>query len=201
MIFESYQVSIHNFSSQNILIPNHELNWIDEFFCGMVDWQKAFSLISSWGHCQRSSPSRISNTPRAGFEPAQNLSSGLVEWSCAVVITTTPLIPMHTKHIFKTKFHLFLFLIFCHASMPLSCGKPCLFNKQCFLNICGHNLPSSFITNIINITTFFKVILSGNLSSVPIKILVSSNFSLFFLILSNIYLVLYIYLTYNHMII
>ena len=28
--------------------------------------------------------------PRAGFEPAQNLSSGLVEWSCAVVITTTP---------------------------------------------------------------------------------------------------------------
>ena len=30
---------------------------------------------------------QISNTPRAGFEPAQNLSSGLVEWSCAVVIT------------------------------------------------------------------------------------------------------------------
>ena len=26
---------------------------------------------------------------QAGFEPAQNLSSGLVEWSCAVVITTT----------------------------------------------------------------------------------------------------------------
>ena len=21
-------------------------------FCGMVDWQKAFSLISSWDHCQ-----------------------------------------------------------------------------------------------------------------------------------------------------
>ena len=33
---------------------------------------------------------RISDTPRAGFEPAQNLGSGLVEWSCAVVITTTP---------------------------------------------------------------------------------------------------------------
>ena len=28
--------------------------------------------------------------PQGGFEPAQNLSSGLVEWSCAVVITTTP---------------------------------------------------------------------------------------------------------------
>ena len=59
-------------------------------FCGMVDWRKAFGLISSRDHCQRSSPSRISSTPRAGFEPAQNLSSGLVEWSCAVVITTTP---------------------------------------------------------------------------------------------------------------
>ena len=30
-------------------------------FCGMIDQRKAFSLISSWGHCQRSSPSRISN--------------------------------------------------------------------------------------------------------------------------------------------
>ena len=58
-------------------------------FCGMVDRRKAFSLISSRDHCQRSSPSRISDTPRAWFEPAQNLSSGLVEWSCAVVITTT----------------------------------------------------------------------------------------------------------------
>ena len=29
-------------------------------FCGMVDRQKAFSLISSWDHCQRSSPSWIS---------------------------------------------------------------------------------------------------------------------------------------------
>ena len=48
-------------------------------FCGMVDRRKAFSLIFSRDHCQRSSPSRISDTPRAGFEPAQNLSSGLVE--------------------------------------------------------------------------------------------------------------------------
>ena len=56
----------------------------------MVDRRKAFSHISSRDHCQRSSPSRISHTPRAGFEPAQNLNSGLVEWGCAVVITTTP---------------------------------------------------------------------------------------------------------------
>ena len=60
-------------------------------FSGMVDQRKAFSLISSWDHCQRSSPSQISDTPQAGFEPAQNLSSGLVEWNCAAVITTTPL--------------------------------------------------------------------------------------------------------------
>ena len=59
-------------------------------FCGIVDRRKVFSLISSRDHCQRSSPSRISDTPRAGFEPAQNLNWGLVEWSCAAVITTTP---------------------------------------------------------------------------------------------------------------
>ena len=59
-------------------------------FCGMVDPRKAFSLISSWNHSQRSWPWRISDTLRAEFEPVQNLSSGLVEWSCAVVITTTP---------------------------------------------------------------------------------------------------------------
>ena len=46
-------------------------------FCGMVDRRKAFSLVSSRDDCQRSSPSRISYTPRAGFEAAQNQSSGL----------------------------------------------------------------------------------------------------------------------------
>ena len=59
-------------------------------FCGIVDRRKAISLISSRDHCQRSSLSRISDTPRAVFEPVPNLSSGLVEWSCAVVITITP---------------------------------------------------------------------------------------------------------------
>ena len=61
-------------------------------FCGIVDQQKAFSLISSQDHCQRSSPSRISDTPWAEFEPVQNLNSGFVECSCEVVITTTPFI-------------------------------------------------------------------------------------------------------------
>ena len=58
-------------------------------FYGMVDRRKAFSGISNWNHSQRYSPWRISDTPRAGFEPVQNLSSGLVEWSSPVVITTT----------------------------------------------------------------------------------------------------------------
>ena len=58
------------------------------FFCGMVDRRNMFSLISSRDHCQRSSPLRISNTPQSEIEPAQNLSSHLVEESCAVVTTS-----------------------------------------------------------------------------------------------------------------
>ena len=38
----------------------------------------------------RISPSQISDTLRGEFKPPQSLSSGLVEWSCAVVITTAP---------------------------------------------------------------------------------------------------------------
>ena len=79
-------------------------------FCGIVDRRKAFSLISSRSYYQRSSPSRISDTPRAGFEPAHNLSSGFVEWSCAVMITTTPRRHKHAPtyaylyiHAFKKK--------------------------------------------------------------------------------------------------
>ena len=59
-------------------------------FCNMVDQWKVFSSISNRDHCQRSSPSSISGTHRAGFEPAQNLSSGFLEWNCVAVITTTP---------------------------------------------------------------------------------------------------------------
>ena len=71
-------------------------------FCGMVDQRKALNLISKWNHYQRSSPSRISDMPRTGFQPTQSLSSGLVEWSCPVVITTTP-----RRHKNKTKWNLF----------------------------------------------------------------------------------------------
>ena len=74
------------------------------YFCGMVDRQKAFSLISSRNHCQRYSPPRISDASRAGFEPAQSLSSGFVEWSCAVVITTTPRYLLAVKKFYAFQF-------------------------------------------------------------------------------------------------
>ena len=60
------------------------------WFCGMVDRRKTFRLIFSRDHSQRSSPSRISHTSGAGYECEQNLSPDFVEWSCTVVITTTP---------------------------------------------------------------------------------------------------------------
>ena len=65
-------------------------------FWGMFDWWKAGITVRdphcqpSWDHCQRSSPSWISNMPQAGFEPVQNLFSGFDQWSCAVGITTIP---------------------------------------------------------------------------------------------------------------
>ena len=46
-------------------------------FCGVVDRRKAFSLISSRGHCQRSSPLWISDTPQAGHIARALLVQGL----------------------------------------------------------------------------------------------------------------------------
>ena len=59
-------------------------------FCGMALREKELSFIPSRDHCQTSSPSQISDMPRGGFELVQNLSSGFIEWNCAVVITTIP---------------------------------------------------------------------------------------------------------------
>ena len=56
----------------------------------MVHRQNVLSLTSSRDYCQRFSPLKISDTPRAGFQPAQNLSSDFVKESSAVAITTTP---------------------------------------------------------------------------------------------------------------
>ena len=47
-------------------------------FCGMVDRRNAFSFISSWEHCQRSSPSQIWHTASRVWtcaEPEFRLSS------------------------------------------------------------------------------------------------------------------------------
>ena len=56
----------------------------------MVDQRNAFSLISSWDHCQKSSSSQISGTLQVDSEPGHKLSSDFAEWKSAVVITTTP---------------------------------------------------------------------------------------------------------------
>ena len=63
--------------------------WWIVFVVWLTD-ERCLRLISSRDHCQRFSLSQISNTPQAGFEPAQNLNSDFVQWSCPVVITTTP---------------------------------------------------------------------------------------------------------------
>ena len=73
-------------------------------FYGMVVRRKAFSRISNRDHCQRSSPSWISGTPRAGFESAQSLSLGLVKWSCAEVITSIPRCHVWTAKLTSAKF-------------------------------------------------------------------------------------------------
>ena len=52
-------------------------------FCGVADRQKAFGLISSRDHCQRSWPSWIFDMLQARFEPMQK-GSDFVEWSCTV---------------------------------------------------------------------------------------------------------------------
>ena len=66
------------------------ISFLMSCFCGIVDQRKWFNLFSSRRHHQIFSPSQISDTPWEGFEPAQNLSLDLAEWSCAAEITTTP---------------------------------------------------------------------------------------------------------------
>ena len=70
MILEPYQLMM-SMMMMMIMVMN--------CFCGIVDQRKAFSFISSHEHCQRSSPSQISDTLQAGFQPVQNLSLGFDE--------------------------------------------------------------------------------------------------------------------------
>ena len=51
-----------------------------------------FSKLVKTGFIQNTSGRlllQVSNAPRAGFEPAQNLNLDFLEWTCAVEITTT----------------------------------------------------------------------------------------------------------------
>ena len=84
---------------------------------GMVDRRKAFSLISSREHCQRSSPSRISDTPRAGFEPAHNLEFRIC-WMklCSCDNHYKPLL-------FTGVYHIFAFHFILLYSHPTHCLK------------------------------------------------------------------------------
>ena len=65
------QILLSNYLiNPDILLQNVILGFIEDelnCFCGIVNRRKAFRLISSRDHCQRSSPSRISDTPQAGF--------------------------------------------------------------------------------------------------------------------------------------
>ena len=52
--------------------------------------RRTWNLISSRGYWQKFILSQTFDMLLAGFKPAWNLISGLVQWSWAVVITTTP---------------------------------------------------------------------------------------------------------------
>ena len=69
-IIEKAQCFVHF-----IYVKSGEELWFDND----DDKRTAFSLICCRDNCQRSSPLRVSDTPRAGFETKQSLSSRLVE--------------------------------------------------------------------------------------------------------------------------
>ena len=74
-------------SNYNILSDDNDDDDDDDdgnCFCGIVDQWRALSLISSWDHYQRFSWSLIFTAPQARPEPAQNLSSDIVELSYLV---------------------------------------------------------------------------------------------------------------------
>ena len=131
------------------------------YFCGMVDQRKMFSLISSQDHRQRFSPLQISNTPQVGFEPARNLSSSFVEWSCVVVITTAPwhhgipkytlglaLGTWHDKNIQSNKSGIlephpsFLFFQAIMSSCKIHCNIKHVVLENIKAKSCGHNTKS-----------------------------------------------------------
>ena len=84
-------------------------------FCDMADRRKV-NLICNQDDCQRSWPLRISDASREEFEHVQNLSSGLVKWSCALVIAVVinGYVQDRHKNIGHEKFQLKKIFIFSH---------------------------------------------------------------------------------------
>ena len=101
-------LSVHSFIS-----PEFSWNWIIRFFSNLACVRNLLGgkmmmmncTVAWWTNKKRLAlfPTgtiaiRISDTPWAEFEPARNVSSGLVEWNCAVAITSTP-----RRHIITTQ--------------------------------------------------------------------------------------------------
>ena len=149
--------------------------WIDDdeddkLFFGMVDRREAFILISSRDHCQRSSPPRISNTPQAGFEPAQNMISGFVEWNCAVVITTTP-----RRHIFYlNKNWNYVFSLFLHCTSVIQKTQERMLHKWGFIVFCSKK--NFCIINKIKLVWFYLLYRNDFLSKKVIFLHISKIF-------------------------
>ena len=81
-----FPVSVQKFSGKKVFERLTIMNW--RWWIVYVVWLTDERLLSLFP--VETSPSRISDTPPAGFEPAQNLSLDFAEWSCAVVITAAP---------------------------------------------------------------------------------------------------------------
>ena len=75
--FKSFWVSI---VTVNMTLMMMIMMMMMKCFCGLVDKQKAFSLISIGNHCQRFSPSQITDTPLA----AMNLCSSDNHYTAAL---------------------------------------------------------------------------------------------------------------------
>ena len=133
-----------------LVLKNVDWSW---WWIVFVVWltDKRRSLISSRDHCQRSSPSRISDTPRAEFEPAQSLSSGFGEWSWVVAITTTP-----RRH---------------YTTAPLPTGDSSW--KQNFNSIAQWTTAANFgrKNSLQNLLTYYILATRRSLSSEPLNYL------------------------------
>ena len=77
-------------------------------YCGMLDQWKCVKPISRRINYRRLLPSQTSDTLLTGVELAQNLCSGFVKWSFAVMITT---IPRCHKILAVTRFYTALFQV------------------------------------------------------------------------------------------